>query len=131
DQRQASVALRTHVVVEGSLHSDNKRWLGQTSLALNEAPNVVGEAQRLATVSVSYTAERFAGDWGTLRNYIVPSVRLGLRKNLAGERLSSTGLGFSWGVVNLDLLSSQQKISADGSSVPRAAGVSLSVAEKF
>ncbi|MGY0197592.1 conjugal transfer protein TraF [Leptothrix sp. BB-4] len=131
DQRNASVALKTHVVIEGSLHSDNKRWLGQTSLALNEAPNVVGEPQRLATFSVSYNAERFEGSWGTLLNYIVPSVRLGLRKNLAGEKLASTGLGFSWGVINLDLQASQQKINADGSSVPRSAGASLSVAEKF
>ncbi|MDP4299798.1 conjugal transfer protein TraF [Leptothrix discophora] len=131
DQRKAQVALKTHVVIEGSLHSDNKRWLGQTSLAINEAPNVVGEPQRLATISLSYNAERFEGSWGTLLNYIVPSVRLGLRKNLVGDKLGSTGLGFSWGIVNVDINSSQQKVNADGSSVPRSAGASLSVAEKF
>ncbi len=130
-QRNASVALKTHLVVEGSVHSDNRRWLGQTSLALNETPDVVGEPQRLATISVSYNAERFEGSFGTLLNYLVPSVRLGLRKNLAGDRLGSTGLGFSWGIVNLDLNQSQQKVNADGSSVPRSAGASLSVTEKF
>jgi len=66
-----------------------------------------------------------------LLHYIVPSVRLGLRKNLAGSRLGSTGLGFSWGIVNLDFHQSQQKVSADGGSVPRSAGASLSVTEKF
>ncbi|RZS47426.1 conjugal transfer protein TraF [Sphaerotilus mobilis] len=131
EQANAQVALKTHLVLEGSLYSDNKRWLGQTSLALNETPDVVGEPQRLASLSLSYNAERFEGSFGTLLNYIVPSVRLGLRKNLAGSRLGSTGLGFSWGIVNLDFHQSQQKVSADGGSVPRSAGASLSVTEKF
>jgi F plasmid transfer operon, TraF, protein len=131
EDAQASVALRTHLVIEGSVHSENRRWIGQTSLALNETPDVVGEPQRLATLSISYNAERFDGPLGTLLNYIVPSVRLGLRKNLAGERLGSTGLGLSWGIVNLDINQSQQTVSANGSSLPRSAGVSLSVAEKF
>jgi hypothetical protein len=131
EDARASVALRTHLVVEGSLHSENRRWLGQTSLALNETPDVVGEPQRLATLSISYNAERFEGPYGTWLNYLVPSVRLGLRKNLVGDRLGSTGLGLSWGIVNLDVNQSQQKVNADGSSLPRSAGVSLSVAEKF
>lgn len=131
DDARSSVSLKTHLVIEGSVHSENRRWLGQTSLALNPTPDVVGESQRLATLSVSYNAERFEGPYGTLLNYLVPSVRLGLRKNLVGERLGSTGLGLSWGVVNLDIHQSQQKVTSDGSSVPRSAGVSLSVAEKF
>lgn len=131
EDARASVALKTHLVLEGSVHSENRRWLGQTSLALNETPDVVGEPQRQATLSVSYNAERFEGPYGTLMNYLVPSVRLGLRKNLVGERLGSTGLGLSWGIVNLDIHQSQQKVSADGRSLPRSAGLSLSVAEKF
>jgi hypothetical protein len=98
------VRLKTHLVLEGSVHTANKRWMLQTSYAANETPNFVGDAQKFVTASVSYNAERFEGSFGSLLN---------------------------WGVVNLDVQASQAKVNADGSSVPRNAGASLSIAEKF
>ncbi len=125
------VQLKTHLVLEGSVHTANKRWMLQTSYAANETPNFVGDRQKFVTASVSYNAERFEGPFGSLLNYIVPSVRLGWRKNMVGDQLASNGLGLSWGVVNLDVQASQAKVNADGSRVPRSAGASLSVAEKY
>ncbi|MGY0197599.1 conjugal transfer protein TraF [Leptothrix sp. BB-4] len=125
------VRLKTHVVLEGSVHTANKRWMLQTSYAASETPNFVGDLQKFVTASVSYNAERFEGSFGTLLNYLVPSVRLGWRKNLVGDQLTSHGLGLSWGIVNLDVQASPSKVNADGSSVPRSAGASLSIAEKF
>lgn len=126
-----SVSLKPHLVLEASVFSSSKRWLAQGSLATHETPNFVGEAQRYATASVSFNAERFDGSYGTLLNYLVPSARLGYRVNLAGTGLATTGLGLSWGVVNLDFNVSQQRVNADGSKVPRTAGAALSIAEKF
>ncbi|RZS47430.1 conjugal transfer protein TraF [Sphaerotilus mobilis] len=125
------VKLKTHLVLEGSIHTANKRWMLQTSYAANETPNFVGDLQKFVTASVSYNAERFEGSFGSLLNYLVPSIRLGWRKNMVGDRLASHGLGLSWGVVNLDVQASQAKVQADGSRVPRSAGASLSIAEKF
>ncbi|MEY2653012.1 MAG: hypothetical protein RLZZ524_39 [Pseudomonadota bacterium] len=125
------VQLKSHLVLEGSVHTANKRWMLQTSYAANETPNFVGDLQKFVTASVSYNAERYEGSFGTLLNYIVPSVRLGWRKNTVGDQLASTGLGLSWGILNLDVQASQAKVNADGSRVPRSAGASLSIAEKF
>lgn len=126
-----SVSLKPHMVLEASVFSSSKRWLAQGSLATHETPNFVGEAQRMATASISFNAERFDGSYGTLLNYLVPSARLGYRVNLTGSKLATTGLGLSWGVVNLDVNVSRQRVSADGQQVARSAGASLSVAEKF
>jgi hypothetical protein len=123
-----SVALKPHLVLEGSLYSANKRWLLQGSMAANETTDFVGDPQKHATVSLSFNAERFETGW---LDYVVPSVRLGYRRNLVGSQLSTLGLGLSWGVFNVDMNTSTQKVQADGNSVPRSAGVSLSIAEKF
>lgn len=125
---QDRVRLKPHLVVEGSLHSADKRWLLQSSLAVNKTTDFVGDEQQYFTASVGYNAERFEQGW---LDYVMPSVRLGYRHNLAGAKLSGMGLGLSWGVVNLDLYTSLQKVQADGTSVPRSAGGSLSIAEKF
>lgn len=123
-----SVSLKPHLVLEGSLFSDSKRWLLQGSLAMNQTTDFVGDPQKNLTLSASYNAEQYEQGW---LNYVLPCVRLGYRRNLVGSQLSTVGLGLSWGVVNLDLSTSTQKVQADGHDVPRAAGVSLSVAEKF
>lgn len=126
-----AVSLKPNLVLEGSVFSRNRRWLAQGSLATSETSNFVGEAQRYATASVSYNAERFESDYGTLLNYLLPSARLGYRANLAGAKLATTGVGLSWGVLNLDVNFTRQRITANGSRAPRSAGVSLSMAEKF
>jgi hypothetical protein len=126
-----AVALKPHMVLEASVFSANRRWLMQSSLATNATPDFVGEPQRYGTLAVAYNADRYQGDFAALLNYIVPSVRLGVRRNMVGSRLSVTGLGFSWGIFSLDISASQKSINVDGSKAPRAAGVAFSVAEKF
>ena len=123
-----SVQLKPHMVIEGSLISANKRWMLQSSLALNETTDFVGAAQKHVTASVSYNAERY--DMAAL-NYLIPSVRVGYNKNLVGSQLATVGLGLSWGVFSIDANVSEQSVTVDGSKVPRSAGVSLSIAEKF
>jgi hypothetical protein len=126
-----AVSLKPHAVLEASVFSSNRRWLLQTSLATNATPDFVGELQRYATLAVAYNAERYEGDYGALLEYIVPSIRLGVRRNMAGSRLASTALGLSWGVFSIDLSASQKSVNVDGSKAPRAAGVAVAVEEKF
>lgn len=122
------VELKPHLVLEGSLFSSDRRWMLQGSYALNRTTDFVGDPHRRFTVSTSFNAERFDSGW---LDYLVPSVRVGYQRDMVGSKLSTVGLGLSWGVLNVDLTRSTQKTEADGSSVPRAAGVSISLAEKF
>ncbi|MFM2056204.1 MAG: hypothetical protein RLY71_589 [Pseudomonadota bacterium] len=123
-----AVELKPHLVLEGSLFSADKRWLLQGSYAVNQTTDFVGDPHKRATVSAGFNAERFDNGW---LDYLVPSVRVGYQRDLVGSKLSTIGLGLSWGVFNIDLNSSTQKVQADGSNVPRAAGVAISIAEKF
>ncbi|MEY8876381.1 MAG: conjugal transfer protein TraF [Leptothrix sp. (in: b-proteobacteria)] len=123
-----SIRLKPHVVLEGSLSSANKRWLLQSSLALNATTDFVGAPQKHATVSISSNAEGYESAW---LKYLVPSVRLGYNKNLVGSQLATVGLGLSWGVFNIDANVSQQSVTIDGNKAPRSAGLSMSIAEKF
>ncbi|NDY93065.1 conjugal transfer protein TraF [Ideonella livida] len=123
-----TVELKPHVVLEGSVFSQNKRWLLQGSVALSETNDFVGDPQKVYSVSASYNAERFETAW---QEWLVPSVRLGLRQNMVGSKLSTIGLGFTWGVFSLDLNASTQRVKADGNQIPRSAGLSLAIAERF
>ncbi|MEY2690669.1 MAG: hypothetical protein RL375_4869 [Pseudomonadota bacterium] len=126
-----AVALKPHIVLEASVFSANKRWLMQSSMATNATPDFVGEKQRFGTLAVAYNADRYQGNFASLLNYIVPSLRLGVRRNMAGSRLSLTSIGASWGIFSLDISASQKSVNVDGSKAPRAAGVSFTVAEKY
>jgi hypothetical protein len=126
-----AVALKPHIVLEASVFSANKRWLMQSSVATNATPDFVGEQQRFGTLAVAYNADRYQGNFASLLNYIVPSLRLGVRRNMVGSRLSLTSIGASWGIFSLDFSASQKSVNVDGSKAPRAAGVSFTVAEKY
>jgi hypothetical protein len=127
-----SVSLKPHVVVEGAVRSSNQRWLLQGSMALNETTDFVGEPHQVVTLGASYNAERYDVPYvGALLNYIVPSLRIGYRQDLVGTKLTSYGLGMSWGIFNLDAHISNATNSTDTGSVPRSAGVAISIAQKF
>lgn len=126
-----AVSLKPHMVLEASVFSANKRWLMQSSMATNATPDFVGEQQRFGTLAVAYNADRYQGDFATLLNYIMPSVRLGVRRNMVGSRLSLTSIGASWGIFSLDISASQKSVNVDGTKAPRAAAVSFTVAEKY
>jgi len=125
-QLEDSVVLKPHVVLEASVYSADKRWLFQGSMGMNETTDFVGDAQQIATLSASFNAEQMSG-WYSL----IPSVRVGLRQNLVGSKLTTIGLGMGWGAFNLDMNFSTQNVQADGVAVPRAGGVALSFAQSF
>lgn len=84
--------------------------------------DVIGRENQWYSVALAYESGR----------YLVPSVRVGYRENLAGSKLSLANLGFTFaGVLTLDLNYGLESTDVDGDSVPRAAGISLSVQEKF
>ncbi|MEX8503034.1 MAG: conjugal transfer protein TraF [Leptothrix ochracea] len=127
-----SVSLKPHVVVEGAVRSSNQRWLLQGSMALNETTDFVGEAHQVVTLGASYNAERYDVPYvGALLSHIVPSLRVGYRQDLVGTKLTSYGLGMSWGIFNFDAHVSSATNSTDTGSVPRSAGVAISIAQKF
>jgi hypothetical protein len=127
-----SVSLKPHVVVEGAVRSSNQRWLLQGSMALNETTDFVGEPHQIVTLGASYNAERYNVPYvGAILSHIVPSLRVGYRQDLVGTKLTSYGLGMSWGVFNLDAQVSSATNNTSSGSVPRSAGVAISIAQKF
>lgn len=130
-EMDAAVNLKPHVVVEGAVRSENQRWLLQGSTALNETTDFVGEPRKIVTLSASYNGDRYDTLIGRVLGYIAPSIRLGYRHNLVGSGLTSYGLGISWGALNLDFITSAETNATSNGSVPRSAGVGLSIAQKF
>lgn len=127
-----AVSLKPHVVVEGAVRSSNQRWLLQGSMALNETTDFVGEPHQVVTLGASYNAERYNVPYiGAILDHLVPSVRLGYRHDLVGTQLTSYGLGLSWGIFSIDAHVSSATNTTPQGSVPRSAGVALSIAQKF
>lgn len=63
---------------------------------------------------------------------LIPALRLGYKKNLAGSELSSAMFGMTlFRLVSLDFEYGLESVEVDGSSAPRRIGLSLSVEESF
>lgn len=74
-----------------------------------------------------HTALSYSGD-----SYILPSMRVGYHKNLAGSKTSSITAGLTlFKIVSLDFEYGLESVDVDGSSVPRRVGFSLSIEEQF
>lgn len=93
------VVLTPQARIEGILYSENRNWSLAGSIDLNVANDYVNQEYQWATASAS-----FATDGGSSWfYYLIPDVRIGYHKNLAGDERSYISPGFSWGFLNLDL----------------------------
>jgi len=91
---EEEVVLKPHMVLEASVYTSDKVWLLQGSLATNETTDFVGDPQRVVTLSGSFNAELMPelGGW-------VPNMRLGLRQNTVGSKLTTLGIWHELGAV--------------------------------
>lgn len=63
---------------------------------------------------------------------LMPAIRLGYKKNLAGSQLSSAMFGMTlFKLVSLDLEYGLDSVNVDGTSAPRRLGFSFSLSESF
>lgn len=117
-----SVTLTRHAVIEGALYSANRSWMVQGSYTLGTATNFVGDEFQTMAVSAGY----FPKSWWA------PGLRAGYSQNLVGAELSKVHFGMTmFGSMHLDLATSLDNSSFDGSDVPRYAAFSLGFEEKF
>lgn len=119
---QNEVKLTTHAVLEGAWFPMGRQLSISGYATAGKATNFVGDKSQFIGAAVGY----FPDSW------IIPAVRAGYNKNLAGTKLSTINAGTTmFGVFNLDLAMSTKKSSIDGTSLPRYLAVSIGFEEKF
>ena len=107
--------------VDGLVHL-TRNWMTTASIDLAAYDDIVGfENQWLHLASVHEFDNRF-----------IPSVRIGLQKNLAGEQLSSLTFGTSlFKFLSVDMEYGLDTTTVDGDSAPRRFGIAFGIEEHF
>ncbi|MEM7257597.1 MAG: conjugal transfer protein TraF [Pseudomonadota bacterium] len=100
----------------------NQNWMATAALDLAAYNDIVGFENQWMHLATIYEFE----------NRYVPSLRVGLQKNLAGQKLSSLTFGTSlFRFLSLDVEYGLDKTTIDGSSAPRRFGIALGIEESF
>jgi hypothetical protein len=117
-----TAVMNAQTTVEGALFTENKSWMFAGAADLNSIYDLVGRETQYLSASASYFAD----------SYIIPSLRFGLSKNLAGSKLTTVGFGTTlFGVMNIDLSASLDTVEIDGTKAPRHFGFNIGFEEKF
>lgn len=111
-----SFELDAQATTEASVRLLDEQVRVSASLDLNAVDSPVGDEYQWLNIGVSYAPNRW---W-------IPSIRGGYRSNLGARGIDSLAIGLTlFGVVNLDASMATESVDIDGSSIPRAASVSL------
>lgn len=117
-----TAVMNTQTTIEGALFTEDKQWVLSGAADMNSVYDLVGRETQYISTSASYFPN----------SYIIPSVRLGLNKNLAGSKLTTVGFGTTlFGVMNIDLSASLDMVEIDGTKAPRQFGFNIGFEEKF
>lgn len=104
------------------LYQLSRGWFVSGELETAAYDDAIGQENQWLSLALAYESGR----------YLLPSVRVGYRENLAGSELSMVNLGFTFGgVVTLDMNYGLESAEVDGDTVPRALGIALAIQEKF
>ncbi len=110
------------LTLEGAVFTPAKRWIAAGALDLNRMTDTTGDDYKWASVIGAYEPARA---W-------VPSPRVGLRKNLVGEKLTYIGGGLSFfRALHLDIASSLERTSLDGEKIPRGFQANVALGRRF
>ena len=117
-----TAVMNAQTTVEGALYTENRQWLLSGAADLNSVYDLVGRESQYLSASASYFSD----------SYIIPSLRFGINKNLAGSKLTSVGFGTTlFGIMNIDLSASLDTVEIDGTKAPRHFGFNIGFEEKF
>tara|TARA_R110002072_G_scaffold163353_2_gene315834 strand:- start:15068 stop:16411 length:1344 start_codon:yes stop_codon:yes gene_type:complete len=117
-----TAVMNAQTIVEGAVFTKDKQWLFSGAADINSVYDLVGRETQYLSGSASYFPN----------SYIIPSVRVGINKNLAGSKLTSVGFGTTlFGVMNIDLSASLDTVEIDGTKAPRQFGFNIGFEEKF
>jgi hypothetical protein len=117
-----TAVMNSQITVEGALFTENKQWALSGAADMNSVYDLVGRETQYLSASASYFPD----------SYLIPSVRFGINKNMAGSKLTTVGFGTTlFGVMNIDLLTSLDTVEIDGTKAPRHFGFNIGFEEKF
>lgn len=117
-----TAVMNTQITVEGALFTEDKQWALSGAADMNSVYDLVGRESQYLSASASYFPD----------SYIIPSVRFGINKNLAGSELTTVGFGTTlFGIMNIDLMTSLDTVEIDGTKAPRQFGFNIGFEEKF
>ena len=115
DTEEAYV-MDAQVSVEAAYYNSNRDLVLNFAADTSPVHDPVANEVQWMTVSAAYATS----------NWIVPGVRVGYRKNLAGSELSAATVGFTlFKMLHLDAAYGLESIDVDGSPQPRLAQVNL------
>ena len=102
--------------VELAWFNDGLDTIGQVTFDTNPVHDPIGNRFQWMTISGGFLT----------KSWLVPGIRLGIRKNMAGSKLTYATAGFTlFKFMNLDVGYSAQSIAVDGQGQPRSAYVNL------
>ena len=113
--------MEKQLQLEAALYTASQNWVISGGFDANAVKDVLGDEYRWATVSAAYATDTW---W-------LPGIRAGIRKNLAGSKVNYLSVGTTLAMVNLDLAWSSDKVTIDGSTVPRGAIFNLGLELSF
>lgn len=117
-----TAVMNAQTTVEGALFTENKQWILSAAVDMNSVYDLVGRETQYISASANYFPD----------SYIIPSVRLGIHKNLTGSELTTVGFGTTlFGIMNIDLMTSLDTVEYDGTKAPRQFGFNIGFEEKF
>jgi len=115
---EESYVMDAQISVEGAVYNNSRNFVASFSADSSPVNDPVGNQIQWVTVSAGYATS----------SWIIPGIRVGYRKNLAGSELSAVSAGFTlFKSVHVDALYGLESIDVDGTSAPRMAQLNVGV----
>ena len=109
-QRDAVYTLDRQLKLEASVFTDDRRWSAHLGYDVDPVTEPMGDRFQWVTLSGGYTTDSW---W-------IPSIRVGLRQNLAGTELGYLSIGATlFKYVNIDIASALDTVEIDGQKLPQ------------
>ena len=113
---QETYVMDAQVSVEAALYNDSRNLVLNFAADTSPVHDPVANQLQWMTVSAAYATN----------NWIIPGVRVGYRKNLAGSQLSAATVGFTlFKTLHLDAAYGLETIDVDGQPQPRMVQLNL------
>jgi hypothetical protein len=114
--------MESQLKLEAALYSANQNWVLSAAMDANPVMDPMGDEYQWATASAAYATD----------SWLIPGLRMGYRKNLAGSELSYATAGLTlFKVLNLDVAYGLESVTIDGETVPRSLMANLGLEVTF
>jgi hypothetical protein len=109
-ESDAIYTLDRQLKLEASIFSDNRRWSAHMGYDVDPVTEPMGDRFQWLTLSGGFATDSW---W-------IPSMRIGVRQNLAGTELGYVSIGATvFKYVNIDIASALDTVKIDGQKLPQ------------